>query len=248
MIAIYSQPARSLAYLPSVIRILELSIQNIFGLNFLHSLLISTPNHNQILHICMQCSFTYYDSYGNRETEAHTKHFCWTSQKNLKGFALSRVWRVRLKYKLRKRKKSEMMLTGDKTKVNTKTSRARATTHSQGLIWDASFYDSDQVACVKSPENRNRKGCLAYIVDIKQLLFTLITGDRNLTPAAAAPLTTSHIADLGQLSLRREGVNFYIYDKKVRFHKNFSLRRFSVGGHSVKKCLRQYFPFHTVQQ
>ena len=41
-----------------------------------------------------------------------------------------------------------MMLTGDKTKVNTKTSRARATTHSQGLIWDASFYDSDQVACV----------------------------------------------------------------------------------------------------
>ena len=186
MIAIYSQPARSLAYLPSVIRILELSIQNIFGLNFLHSLLISTPNHNQILHICMQCSFTYYDSYGNRETEAHTKHFCWTSQKNLKGFALSRVWRVRLKYKLRKRKKSEMMLTGDKTKVNTKTSRARATTHSQGLIWDASFYDSDQVACVKSPENRNRKGCLAYIVDIKQLLFTLITGDRNLTPAAAA--------------------------------------------------------------
>ena len=129
MIAIYSQPARSLAYLPSVIRILELSIQNIFGLNFLHSLLISTPNHNQILHICMQCSFTYYDSYGNRETEAHTKHFCWTSQKNLKGFALSRVWRVRLKYKLRKRKKSEMMLTGDKTKVNTKTSRARAPSH-----------------------------------------------------------------------------------------------------------------------
>ena len=87
-----------------------------------------------------------------------------------------------------------MMLTGDKTKVNTKTSRARATTHIQGLIWDASFYDSDQVACAKSPENRNRKGCLADIVDIKQFLFTLITGDRNLIPGArCSPHHTSQI-------------------------------------------------------